>query len=183
MENSNQFLDLSQAEMLDLWKCLHHLQPSRRDCTVERDDGIDLDTLLLNHIDRWYAELLLTAPIHLLPVEDVATDVTLTGDDEGVVTAILPPQCVRPVEWQLQEWKNSVTHFAQPDEEEARRQRNVWTRGGCETPVIVDHGNRLLLYSLPGGSQPALVMARCVVRPVDGRYRFHSSLLPGDCAL
>lgn len=170
-------LDLTPTQMLDLWKQLLHLQPVRRNCSVERDDGIDLDSLLLTHINRWYAHLLLTAPPSLLPVEDVAQQVTLQAESSGAVIASLPAHCVRPVEWRLNGWLRSVTHFPAPNEAPARH-HNVWTQGGCHQPAAEHHGDHLVLYSAPTGSTPTLATARCVVRPANGHYQFDQSLIP-----
>ena len=62
MENTNQMMDLSADEMLELYKTMTHLAPVRRECTIERDDGIDLDAWLTLRLQQWYAQLLLTAP-------------------------------------------------------------------------------------------------------------------------
>ncbi len=62
MENTSQFMELSESEMLDLWKTMMQLQPAHYGCAIERTDGIDIDELLLIHIRKWYASLLLSAP-------------------------------------------------------------------------------------------------------------------------
>ena len=91
MENSNQFYNLNESEMLALWKQLMHLDTPRRDCAVEWNDGVDIDALLTTHIKQWYAQLLNTAPCHLLPVQDVKSDVLLQACIDGTVEAT-PPQ-------------------------------------------------------------------------------------------
>ena len=175
MENRNQFYNLTESEMLDLWKQVMRLATPRRDCTVEWDDGIDLDALLITHIKQWYAHLLNTAPAHLLPIEDLASDVELTTRD-GMVIATSPEQSVRPVEWKLAEWQRSVTTFLDPCSHEAMLQLNEWNRGGAYNPAIIDYGFQLLLMST-ASALPQLELARCVVRPADGSYQFHASLL------
>ena len=177
MENTNQMMDLSSEQMLALYKTMTHLTTVRRDCTVERDDGIDLDAWLTLKLRQWYAQLLLTAQVEWLPVDDVKADVSLTTDDRGVVTATVPPQCVRPVEWRLQGWHSSVTTFLAPDDPLVRLQLNPWIRGKACRPVAVAHGDHLVLFSGEKDTVPELAMARCVVRPADGHYRFHAAAL------
>lgn len=177
MDNANELLNLSEEEMVSLWRRVMHLDPVRRECTVERDDGIDVDGLLRLHLRQWYAQLLRTAPLAWLPVEDLRTQVTLTASTDGVVTATLPVRCVRPVEWQLAGWQNSVTEFATPDSPMARRQHSPWTRSGTERPAAVLHGHRLLLYSLPPGVTPVLALARCVAAPSNGHYALRHDAL------
>ena len=163
--------------MLDLWKTMMQLQPAHYGCTIERTDGIDIDELLLIHIRKWYASLLLSAPDGIVPVEDVKDRLSVMVADNGVVTAMVPPECVRPVEWKLKAWQKSVTLFLQPNVPEAAYLHNEWTRPGVCDPAAVDYGNRILLFTLPDGELPIFDMARCVVRPTDGKYIFHASVL------
>ncbi|MCI6079794.1 MAG: hypothetical protein MR708_09840 [Bacteroidales bacterium] len=177
MENTSQFMELSESEMLDLWKTMMQLQPAHYGCTIERTDGIDIDELLLIHIRKWYASLLLSAPDGIVPVEDVKDLLSVMVADNGVVTAMVPPECVRPVEWKLKAWQKSVTLFLQPNVPEAAYLHNEWTRPGVCDPAAVDYGNRILLFTLPNGELPIFDMARCVVRPTNGKYIFHASVL------
>lgn len=177
MENTSQFMELSESEMLDLWKTMMQLQPAHYGCTIERTDGIDIDELLLIHIRKWYASLLLSAPDGIVPVEDVKDRLSVMVADNGVVTAMVPPECVRPVEWKLKAWQKGVTLFLQPNVPEAAYLHNEWTRPGVCDPAAVDYGNRILLFTLPDGELPIFDMARCVVRPTNGKYVFHTSVL------
>lgn len=175
MENA--FITLNEQEMLDLWKTIMHLQQVRRDCVIERSDGIDIDQLLLIHIRQWYAHLLLTAPLEQVPVADVRDEVFLATDEQGIVTATLPERAVRPVEWRLQEWHRSVTQFLTPSSPQARLQASPYTRGGTWQPAIIQpEPSRLLLFSAPS-LKPQLQLARCVARPADGSFSFHPSAL------
>ena len=177
MENTSQFMELSESEMLDLLKTMMQLQPAHYGCTIERTDGIDIDELLLIHIRKWYASLLLSAPDGIVPVEDVKDRLSVMVADNGVVTAMVPPECVRPVEWKLKAWQKSVTLFLQPNVPEAAYLHNEWTRPGVCDPAAIDYGNRILLFTLPNGELPIFDMARCVVRPTNGKYIFHASVL------
>lgn len=170
-------MELSESEMLDLWKTMMQLQPAHYGCTIERTDGIDIDELLLIHIRKWYVSLLLSAPDGIVPVEDVKDRLSVMVADNGVVTAMVPPECVRPVEWKLKAWQKSVTLFLQPNVPEAAYLHNEWTRPGVCDPAAVDYGNRILLFTLPDGELPIFDMARCVVRPTNGKYVFHASVL------
>lgn len=177
MRNTNQMMTLTEQQMLDLYKTMTHLTEVRRDCSVERDDGIDLDAWLTLRLQQWYAHLLMTAPAEWVPVEDVKAGVTLATDSRGVVTATVPPQCVRPVEWRLAGWSGSVTSFLRPDDRQVALQLNPWTRSGSCRPAVVDHGDHLMMYCAPADTSPSLDVARCVVRPSDGAYVFHAAAL------
>lgn len=177
MENNDLMLNLSEQEMLALWRNVMCLDPVRRECSVERDDGIDLDGKLTTHLRQWYAKLLLTAPLELVPVEDEKADVVLEAEADGVVVATLPSQAVRPVEWELAGWQCAVTDFLSPDDERARRQLSAWTRSGPSNPAAVMHNRQIRLYSTMPGTMPVLTAAWCVVKPDDNRYIFHRAAL------
>ena len=162
---------------VSLWRRVMHLDPVRRECMVERDDGIDLDDLLRIHLRQWYAHLLRTAPVAWLPVEEMRAEVSVSADNEGVVTVLLPARCVRPVEWQLAGWERSVTAFALAGDPAAVKEQSPWTRSGQCRPAAVVYDNRLLLYSLPEGVSPVITMARCVAAPAQGRYVMHHDAL------
>lgn len=177
MENTSQFMRLTESEMLNLWKTVMHLQPVHSGLSVERSDGVDLDAILLTRIRQWYAQLLQSAPENVVPVADVKDALSVSVADNGVVTAVVPPQCVRPVEWKLKGWKKSVTLFLEPGAPEVAYMYNDWTSPGIFDPAAIDFGDRLLLFSLPAGELPEVEVARCVVRPADGTFAFHASAL------
>lgn len=170
-------MTLSEAEMLELWKTRLRLLPVRRDCVIERDDGIDIDAVLLLDIREWYARLLAGGNVDWLPVEDLCDDVSAEVDVEGVVTAMLPPGCVRPVEWMLEGWERSVVEFYRAGSYKAMCQNNIYLRGDETCPVAVLHDNCVKLYSITPGDDVTVSMARCVVRPSDGSYRFDEAAL------
>lgn len=177
MESTTQLMKLAEPQMLKLWKLIMHLQPMHRDCTIEREDGVDVDSLLLLEMGCWYAHLLETAPVEWLPVDDVKGMCRLAMSDNGVVTATMPWHCVRPVEWKLKGWKRSVTTFLQPDAPAALAQFNEWTQGGCHCPAIINNGATMQLFSTPKNSSPSLELARCIVKPLDGSYVFSPAAL------
>lgn len=173
----NYMMNLTEEEMLELWKTRLRLLPARRDCTIERDDGIDIDSVLMLDIREWYARLLVGGNAGWLPVEDLSHEAECETDDEGVVMVQLPPGCVRPVEWKLAGWKNSVVQFHAPGSYKAMCQRNIYLRGDAVSPVAVLHDDCLVLYSVEPGTVVVVEQARCVVRPADGSFCFHEAAL------
>ena len=162
----------SREEMIALWRKVMNIDVARRECSVERADGIDVDALLQQHIDVWYGNLLQTAPLKWVPVSDVAQLVNVSADAEGVVTLVLPEHCVRLMEVQMQGWRQSVCEFASPDSEVAHMQASQWLRGGNCNPVAVAYDNRVVLYSITHAQEPVVALARGVIRPHDGSYVF-----------
>lgn len=179
MRNGNEWIVEDAAGMMSLCKRLLHIEQPREGAEVSYVDGVGIDEWLREKIDAWYARLLESAPIEHLPVEDVKGLLRVSIDSEGVVSAWVPSECVRPVRWKLRGWRRAVNEFVLPDSEEARSQQSEWTRGGKENPVIVDEGDVLRLYGLAAGDVPVVEEALCVVRPLEGEYKFHRSELPG----
>lgn len=179
-------MNLTEAEMLELWKLRFNMMPARRDCVVERVDGADIDGKLMIDIRQWYATLLATAPIEWLPVEDVVGDVVAQVSVNGVISVVMPDRCVRPVAWHVKSWATDVTQFHSPDSLVGRQQTVEWLRGCDARPVAVVNGNVLKLYSSSDGIKAAVDKAQCVVRPADGSFQFSEealSTIPNDTAI
>ena len=174
--NSDEALDLSAAEMLSLWKERLGLTLPHRECTIEVADGLNVDQRLAKEIEEWYLQLLMTAPAEYLPVDDVVAEIETTITDDLVCECTLPPHAVRPVLFQMQGWSQPITQFHKPSEPIALRQKSPYLRGRQTNPVGVDRGDKILLYSA-GSSTSQLLTALCVVRPANGRYILHRSLL------
>lgn len=182
MENTTNMYNLNESEMLALCKRVMKLEPAPEGCVLTRDDGIDIDAWTMMRARSWYACLLLEAPTEWLPVEDVKEQVALSRTASGAVKAFPPSCCVRAVEWQLEGWSCGVTQFALPSDGVALLQGNPWTQAGACQPVVVDHGNWLMLYSLPSATPVVLAQARCVVAPQSGNFIFHRAALPSLAA-
>ena len=163
--------------MLALCKRVMKLEPTRRNCTVERTDGIDINAWIMMRARSWYARLLMEAPTGWLPVEDLKDEIAVTNCGDGAAMAITAGRYIRPVEWQLAGWHQSVTTFALPGDAVALMQRNPWTRAGACDPVIVDHGNWLTLYGTEPDVEPTIALARCVALPADGNFVFHQAAI------
>ena len=178
MKCESMMMNLSELEMLNLWKLHHGYSTPRRDCSLERDDDAEIDSLLLDEMRAWYANLLLTASPDLLPVEDVSNDCTVTKMADGMVEMKLPSRCVRVLAVRLSAWKRDATAIHAAGSEADFRQSVEWLRGTVQHPVaIADGGNVLRLYTVPTGATAAAEKVLCVVRPADGSYQFAQSLL------
>ncbi len=175
-------LHLTRPEMLDLWRQHRAFDPLRHDASVVRQDGIDIDSLLVAEMEKWYLDLLLTAPLTLLKVADIAASVMLTpADDSGGTVISLPPDIVRVVDVRLSSWVAPARVVTSPDSAVARRQLHPYTRATAAMPVAVFDGSSLRLYPASMASDfPA--MLRCV-RRVDGEYDFDEAALAGVAPL
>ncbi len=169
-------ITLSSAEMLAQWKLCRGFEPLREDCEITRSDGINLDALLRLEMRNWYLNLLKTAPIDMLAVQNIANDVAIVVNDDLSGTVLLPETCRRLVEFQLKGWQRPATIIDDPNCRNALLQDNIYSRGGCEQPIVIKRGNRLHIYSLPNKS-PIIVRAMAVMEPTDGSYVMDESAL------
>ncbi|MEF9923599.1 MAG: hypothetical protein RR383_09335 [Muribaculaceae bacterium] len=169
MKNIEKMLRLTEAEMLELWKLKLKLYPVRKDCIIERNDGIDIGEYLLLQIREWYSKLLSDAPSQWLPCVDIATKLVITNENNGMKSVALPIDCVRPVEWKMSAWKRSVTEFISPSSPTAILQSNEYSRSRDENPIAILNGNEILLWASAGST---LTKAICVMRPNNEYYEF-----------
>ncbi len=167
---------LSSAEMLAQWKLCRGFEPLREDCEITRSDGIDLDTLLRLEMRNWYLNLLKTAPIDMLAVKNIANDIAIVVNDDNSGIVQLPETCRRLVEFQLKGWKQPAKIIDDANCRDALLQSNIFSRGGCEQPVVIKRNNRLHIYSLPDDN-PSILRAMAVMEPTDGTYEMDESAL------
>ncbi len=162
--------------MLAQWKLRRGFAPLRADCVITRRDGIDLDALHRLEMRDWYLDLLDTAPVNLLALTNIAGDIAVVEHDDNAATVTLPENCRRVVEFQLGGWERPAV-ITQPGTALALLQSNRYSRGGCENPVVVRHGNRLFIYSLPKDGVDTITRAMAVMEPVDGTYEMDEAAL------
>lgn len=167
----------SYQELSEIWLLKMGHIPLRTDTSLSRVDGYNLADLLQLEINQWYLNLLDSAPLDMLPVESVATDVKNLSVSDGIVTFDLPARCRRPVAVKLGDWRVAATPFTACDNPRlAALQQSVYTRGGACHPVAVIEGRKLMLYSTSAAA-PVLEQLDAVVEPAEGDYILDPSLL------
>lgn len=164
-------LSYNTRQMLDLWRLRRGYEPLRSDGIVVRRDGLDTDALWLAEIDVWYADLLANAPLEMVEVTDIASEVSLTLEGDCGY-CILPDRCYRVVEVMGRGWERPVVPVA-PDAVDPL-DLNEFVGCGADNPLAIVDGRRLIVRH-PGGTHPARLLA--VMRPDDDTYRFHDQAL------
>lgn len=167
-------MKLSSDQMMALWRLRRQLEPLRSDCEVSRADGIDTSQYLQQEIDDWYETLLDTAPVEMLAVTDITSQVAVSRHDETTLTISLPDGCRRVVEVMFDKW-NRPAVIAGSDTALARRQDNRYSRAGDASPVAIVRHNTLWVYGATGSH--SLLRLRCVMQPDDGFYEFSKRAL------
>ena len=115
-------------------------------------------------------QLLLTAPLHLVPLEDFSDAVPdVYPDGHGRVE--LPEGFLRLAEFRMRGWRRSVfSPYGRSDSSYAR-QSNPYTRGDEFCPAVVLDERYLYYYALPEHTEHAIEGALAVARiPVGEEY-------------
>ena len=168
---------LSPDEMLAQWKLRRGFAPLRTDCEISRSDGIDLDAVLRLEMRDWYLNLLLSAPIEMLATTNIANEIALLPALNGEAIVVLPENCRRIVEFQLEGWEMPARIIADVNSPEALSQQNPYSRGSSVLPVVVKRGNRLFVYSLPQNKPYKITRAIAIMEPHDGSYEMDEAAL------
>lgn len=166
----------TEEEMLSLFKLRAGLLTTDCGCTISRQDGIDIDKMLIADIRRWYASLLLTAPEALLPIENLASSaITEWDEQESIATITLPPRGVRLLGVRLKTMQREITTFCAPGSYEDRLYSSHEVRTYASYPVAILSGRTLIILGCKSGELQTL---RMITAPDDNTYTLHPSLLP-----
>jgi hypothetical protein len=167
-------LRLSTDEMLSQWRMRRALEPLRSDCTVERIDGIDLDSFLMMEMRDWYLNLLDTAPPHLLTLTDITSKVSLSKNDDLSATIRLPQGCRRVIELTL-DCSPVPIKITPPDTPLAICQQNPFCQSGAVSPIAIHSNNSLIIHA--GSDNFNIVQLLCVMEPDEGLYELDEAAL------
>ena len=167
-------LRLSTDEMLSQWRMRRALEPLRSDCTVERIDGIDLDSFLMMEMRDWYLNLLDTAPPHLLTLTDITSKVSLSKNDDLSATIRLPQRCRRVIELTLDSSPSPVK-ITTPNSPLTICQQNPFSRSGTASPIAIHSNDSLIIHA--GNNDFNIVQLLCVMEPDEGLYELDEAAL------
>ncbi|MCM1348033.1 MAG: hypothetical protein NC338_01360 [Firmicutes bacterium] len=132
-----ELIELTPDAMLARWKRAHGFEPLRSDCTVTRTDGPDLDAMLTLQMNNWYTDTLLHAPLHMLPLTDIASEISMTVSPTGTAMATLPENCLRVASVMSQGWEQPALVVDNLQSAEALAQANPYAAGSTSRPVAL----------------------------------------------
>lgn len=163
----------TRAEMLKLWCARRGILPI---FSADAEDATGLRLSIEAEIDAWYSGLLRSAPVELLPVENLTIGTTLRRLASDIIEIRWPERGVRPVSLQFTSSPEPIVIFYSPESDMARLQRFPITRAGSELPVaVLAHGGLRVYGALPAGAQIEELLM--VARPEEGAYTLDPSLL------
>lgn len=159
---------LTSDSMLDLWRLLRAAEPLRLDCTVERTDGVDLDSILRSQMRSWYLQLLDGGDERFLAPEDVAAQARVESAD-GLTVVSAPPQVRRVLRLQFSDWDSPIAPLA-PEQTVRARAANRFSR----RPLAARVSPRVIIVSGTSGTLSSLI---CAVDPGEDSYVFDDAAL------
>ncbi len=169
-------VNLNLNQILEYRRIAAGLRFLRTDCTVERVDGIDVDSTAAASLRLRYLQLLDTAPAHLLPTADIASQIAVSAYG----TAYLPASCRRLLNIRLSHWRLPAFPVSRADFNLSPRRRRVLNRycapGPVEPLAVTEPDGSLSLWPFsPSGS---VVRAIAVIDPGENSFSLDESLLP-----
>ena len=173
-------LTLTQAQMNERWLTLRRLNTVPLAAVVSRNDGVDMDMIVTEEVKKWYFNLLLTAPEHMLAPRDIEDGLEVRPDGRGGAQVVVPPEVVRILSIRMRGWNAPARLLhdnAFPEgtiRRVRRRQSSPLTMSGPDDPTALMHSNVISLY--PYIADDELLTFRAVVM-TDGIYEFDSSAL------
>lgn len=154
----------------------------RADCSIEFNDGIDVDNIIAARVRAWYLALLDEAPENHLAPENFAERADIVSD--GGYTFITPPAlCRRIFSIKLAGWKRPVDVLpAEMAADTVRRQLNPYLAASPDEPVAVccpgaEAGTAPRLMVWPASDTVELLTA--VSDPGPEKYILDESALAG----
>lgn len=139
---------------------------------VDREDSDAADLLIERAIDKWYDDLLDTAPINMLHVKDISEEVTANVNDDGTVEVSLPDDFIRLVSARMASWKMAVTSLTMPDSIMGKMQCSPYIRGGAYHPVAMMFSPKKLTLFSASERNDHLQHLMAITRPAEGIYVF-----------
>lgn len=132
------------------------------EATTTEYEGLESRYPIADFLREATRELLLTAPLRLLPQRDFST-AEIVGSGDGSGTVALPGNFLRLALFRLRGWLRPVFETIGTEDPLYARQLNPVTRGGPAKPVAVllrdTEGLRLQWFSLPQGVEPHIARA------------------------
>ncbi len=104
-------ITLTHHQMLAEWRRVLGLAPALTGCTVEIVGGINLEPDISRAMRIWYLAQLDTAPLHLVPHRDIASQATLIRGQQ-LARVSLPASVRRVVSVRLSGWHAAAAPVA-----------------------------------------------------------------------
>lgn len=135
-------------------RCIDEIYPADNDANI-------VHFPLTDFVDEAARRVLLSAPLHAVPLAKSFAGAPLTEHGDGTGSVELPPDFLRLARFRMEGWQRAVLVPLTDDSLAYALQSNPYLRGGVAKPVaaLVRGGTALEYYSLPEGSPAAVAEA------------------------
>lgn len=170
-------LTLTSQQMLQTWRLCAGLESLASDCSVERFDGVDIDSRLTALMRQWYLSLLDEGDPRLIGLPSDAVSLVSVKPD-GYVAAVTCHESVRRLcSIRLSDWKREAMVV---DRETLARllplQSNPFARAGVCDPVAWRDTDGTV-RAIPAKTSSLVVEAKAIIDPGENTYRLDSRAL------
>lgn len=170
---------ITLSQLIECRRVAAGLNFSRQDCSVELVEGIGIEDRWAQQMRRRYARLLRAADPMLLPVSDIASEITLDVSRAGEGTAALPATAARLLNIRLRSWKRParvVTRAEYDADGSSARALNPFCAPGADSPAaILEPSGEVTL--LPASAPDSVAHAIAVTDPGPDLFTLDESLI------
>lgn len=121
------------------------------------EDNKPIDVIIDEVLDGCILHILSVAPYDILPNKEVVLDAVIKADPaisiagcsivKNIAEITVPDHFLRLVSLSLSEWNNPVAELSPINSAIARRQGDIFLRGGIDNPVAIRNNNKIECYS------------------------------------
>ncbi len=166
-------LRLTSEQMLRTWREIAGLEPLNTDCSIERFDGIDLDSVIRLRMRLWYLAMLDEGrPEYAGPACEASDKLTLS---DGIISA--DPSVRRITSVRLSTWtRDAVLHRYDEVCGLVALLDNPYSAAGPRSPLAwIDSNNTLRVSPCPAGA--TISSAKAYIDPGEDLYLFDERAL------
>lgn len=144
---------------------------------VPNNDVKPIHSYIEDTLDKSFDDVLLSVPLHAIreTLKDYAPKFSV--NDEGVGSCAVPQDFLRLYTVLFPEWRRAVKGYITPTTSDAYNlQRNKYTRGKFEKPIIAINDNAFEIYSLKGAPELGKYTFRYIPTTSTGTSVFEDGL-------
>lgn len=169
----------TSRQMLQIWHSCAGLEPLSADCTIERFDGVDVDSRLSELMRQWYLALLDEGDPRLIGQPcDASSLVSLkAAAGDWSATVVCEPSVRRLCAIRLSEWHREVPVVERSEIAHLLPfQANPFSRAGVCDPIAWRNPDGSV-HAIPSTASSRVTAASAVVDPGEDSFRLDTRAL------
>lgn len=168
---------LTSQQMLQTWRLCAGLESLASDCSVERFDGVDIDSRLTALMRQWYLSLLDEGNPQMIGLPSDAVSLVSVRPDGYSATVTCHESVRRLCSIRLSDWKREAMIVDRDIVDKLLPlQSNPFARAGVCDPVAWRETDGSI-HVIPAKTSSLVVDAKAIVDPGEETYRLDSRAL------